>query len=102
MSYFNENEIYVSGTNRIPGSKEDKRPLNDNYVQIIEITSIEGESIYFNLIARHPDCEIDDSSIPRMFYYSESNELFFKKLSDPILLNYTHYLFDLLFRGSHE
>jgi len=59
MSYFNENEIYVSRTNRIPGSTEDKRPLNDNYVQIIEITSIEGDAI-----VRHPDCELDDSSIP--------------------------------------
>lgn len=100
--YFNVNEIYVSGTNRIPGSTEDKRPMNDNYTQIVEITSIEGNSIYFDVISRHPDCEIDDSDIPKMFYYSEGNEKFFKKTNDPILLKHTHYIFDLLFRGSNE
>ena len=87
MSYFNVGEVYVSGTNRIPGSKEDMRPMNDNYCQIIEVTEIVVDSIDFDVIASHPDCTIDSSTMPNMFYDSTGNTEFFKKLNNPILLS---------------
>lgn len=102
MSYWNIDEVYVSGTNRIPGSKEDHNPMNDNFCQFVRVEQIDDDRITVSLISALPEAKYGRSTFNPYFRDTESNREFFRKLSNPILLIYTHYLIDLLFRGDRK
>lgn len=100
MGYWNVGEVYISGTNRIPGSKEDRVPMDDNFCQFVKVEEIDNDNITVSLISALPEAKYGRSTFNPYFRDTESNREFFRKLSDPILLLYSRYLIDLLFRGS--